>query len=137
VSGQDQPQRQVLRIHGRDHLRGGSDPIPGLDVHRIVRGSVFDDADIEDAGSGDWTVASTGTGLYTITFDPVFASVPTVVFSATNNNAAHGGAPATNPLPYFVEQDTDGVDVDHVDVIVFAFDGAEDDGSFGFIAVGT
>lgn len=103
----------------------------------IVHGKVFDDADIEDAGSGDWTVASTGTGLYTVTFDPPFASVPTVVFSATNNNAAHGGAPATNPLPYFVEQDTDGVAADHVDVLTFALDGSSDDGSFSFIAIGT
>lgn len=30
MSGSDQPQRQVLRLHGRDHLPGGSDPIPGL-----------------------------------------------------------------------------------------------------------
>jgi hypothetical protein len=118
-------------MHGRDHRPGGTDPIPGLP--RLLWGKVFNDAAIEDPGSGGWTVASTGTGLYTVTFDPPFASVPTVVFGATNNNAAGS---ITNPAAYFVEQATDGVDVDHVDVCTFGLDGTAGDGSFSFIAVG-
>lgn len=61
MSGSDQPQRQVVRLHGRTHPEGGSDPIPGFSRQirfatlktfgaQSVTGTVY--IDMEDGVSG-------------------------------------------------------------------------------------
>lgn len=59
MSGSDQPQRQVLRMHGRDHLPGGSDPIPRLRgawaLYGGNGGSTVTDSGLTYVGIDWWT----------------------------------------------------------------------------------
>ncbi len=76
-------------IHGDQHNPdGGSDPLTWLSglVPRIVRGQVFNDADII-AGTG-FGATLTDVNEVTVTFDVPFDDPPTVVTTPNNNNPA-------------------------------------------------
>lgn len=57
---------------------------------RLSFGAVGATGGVLSGGSGDWSVAHTGTGSYTVTFAPVFSVVPVVVASSSQSPA--GGA---------------------------------------------
>lgn len=126
--------------HGRDHRKGGWDPIPGGD--RIVYGSVLNDGGVRHAGSGDWScvwsnsgVSAPGfpaTNLYTFTIDPGFPDAPIVVASPNNDNAA---GDAGNPAAYFVGLDGDPTTTGFV-IVTFDLIGDPDSGGFDFAAFG-
>lgn len=80
MSGSDQPQRQVLRLHGRDHLDpGGSDPIPGMGLRndwvlaQVALGTVATGTSVNGDMAGsiveqtddDQSVYAEGTGVIT------------------------------------------------------------------------
>lgn len=53
---------------------------------RIVYGSVTTAGAINNAGSGNWTSTRTAAGRYTITFSPVFTTVPAVTIQISDGN---------------------------------------------------
>ncbi len=114
--------------HARRHSpRGGSDKILG--VPEAVFGQVDGvDGDIEDPGSGDWTVETDFAGTFTITVDPPFDAIPTVV--ASDNGTT------TNP-PGYVQVLSATVDT----IVVLTYDHSDppvlsDDVGFNFVALG-
>ena len=116
--------RTAYLQHGRRHGPTGSDPIPGS--WRIAFGQVTDDTTPYDHGSGDWTVDTDFSGTLTITFDPPFSAVPTVVVA--ENDAS------SNP-PSFIQVGLVTVDT----VVVYTYDiggSLDNDIGFNFVAVG-
>lgn len=136
--------RQTLRLHGRTHAPGGSDPIPGLggSAPRIVFGCVFNDGGTDDVGSGDWECEWSGSGsgatgypalnIYTFTVSPAFsAAIKVVVATPSNNNAAGDGG---SPAEYFVGVDSTIADVGSFTVMTWDQIGDPDSGGFAFAA---
>lgn len=84
-----------LPQHGRDHRRGGSDPIPNIGGGPYtVRGAVYNDANIiEGTGfTAEWNdedLSHAYENLITIRFDTAFADPgPVVALTPNNNNPA-------------------------------------------------
>jgi len=71
---------QASGVQVMDNLNALKTPL-----ERTAWGAVNAAAAIERAGSGDWTVAKTGTGQYELKWSPERAAIPTV---AANCNAA-------------------------------------------------
>lgn len=90
---------------------------------RIVRGSVTAAGAI-DAGTG-FTIAKTGTGLYTITFSPAFSAVPSVVASAGTTAGA-----------LFAKQQNGTTPTSSEFKVVTTTSAAVTDSAFHFIAAG-
>jgi hypothetical protein len=96
---------------------------------RIVYGAIYNDASVIDPGSGDWTVVLASTNEFTITFDPPFTTLPTVVATPNNNNATGDGF----PKGYFTGHTERASD--HVVIRTWHTDGTVDAGGFDFIAI--
>jgi len=122
--------RQPLGLHGSTHLPPphGQDPIPGVNTWRNVFGQIDGSSTTPlDPGSGDWTVTEDFAGTWTITVDPPFGGIPTVVASENGST--------TNP-PSWIQVWSATVDT----IVVKTYDHAaalSDDIGFNFIAVGS
>lgn len=92
-----------------------------LQGERRIRGTVNSDGSV--AGGKGFSVAKTGTGAYTITWDPVFADVPTFVVTPYGLGALSAKA--------------GGVDATQATVAIYvSTSGANVNTPFGFVAVG-
>src|SRR6185436_2873896 len=83
--------------HGRRHGPNGSDPIQGF--WRISFGQIDGvSGDIEDPGSADWTIDTDFDGTFTITFDPPFNGIPSVVVSENDTSTSPPNDVSTGPI---------------------------------------
>lgn len=89
--------------------------------HRLVAG-VASITGTVFAGTDGWSVSKTATGVYSVTFDPVFAGAPAMVVSAvaTVARVARTGTPTTSA----------------VTVVTMDLAGTPADSAFAFVAVG-
>lgn len=129
--------------HGDQHLPDGSDPIPDLGVPRIVYGRLYDDGEVLDAGSGDWSCANPE---HVITIDPPFTT--SFAFLVTpNDNGDGAGFPGDGSTPDLItvsEESYSGfvmgyqIDLATVQVFFWDLDGnpAANRCGFDFQAVG-
>jgi hypothetical protein len=121
--------RHVLRIRNLERRPGGqgSRRIFGQVSSSSTGGP--DSDGILEAGSADWTVAGEDDGNWAITFDPPFASAPTVVASENGDT--------TDP-PSFVQ--VTSIAEDGTGCTVTTYDKTGDvsnDRGFNFIALGS
>jgi hypothetical protein len=101
-------------------------------ISRIACGVVAADGSTVNEGSGDWVITKDGgtSGVYLITFDPVFAVAPIVTATVTNDDVLGDG-------PFIATLDPTR-DESSVTVRVWAVDTdpAPFDGQFDFVAIG-
>lgn len=98
-------------------------------IARMAWGAIYNDANIIEAGSGDWTVGQVG-NVYTITFTTAFPSPPIATITPNNNNSASAGG---GDVAYFAELSARAVG--SIEVKTWRLDGTADDGGFDFIAI--
>lgn len=125
--------RSLSRVGGRARNLERRFIQPGAGT-RIVYGMVYNDGDTQDAGSGDWSVVQSGINKFTFTLDTVFAHIPTVLATPTNDNPA--GTGASNPSAYFAVAFFDDITTSTFTVYTFDLIGDPDAGSFAFAAIG-
>lgn len=113
--------KHVLRIRNLERRPGGAGS-------RRVYGQISEDpgALVLDAGSDDWTAVTDDAGTITITVDPPFAVVPTVVASENGTTAE----PPSFVQVYSATEDT---------IVIHTYDKTgvlSDDRGFNFQAIG-
>jgi len=100
---------------------------------KLVYGAVKNDGSTVNAGSGDWSASRTTTGRYEIRFSGGFRNIPVVV-------ACGGGDVRASDNVFYIESVTkDKATVGSRDVspVGAVSDGAMDNASFSFIAIGS